>query len=153
MALISKEEYMYYSKGHKLLTRESWTWISLNQGKKVDEPHNILCVIREIEEPRGDLKEIMNYWQELLNDYQDDYDYITLEEVSIHRGCGDYNHEWYIVGQRKETSEELNLRLDEIKKEETAKLEAEQAKQKAKEEKEYQEFLKLQAKFKDKENK
>lgn len=141
---------MYYSKGHKLLTRDSWNWISLNQGKKIDEPHRILCVIRENEQPSGDLQDIITYWQELIVDYGAEYDRINLEEVSIHRGCGDYDHEWYIVGERKETSEELSLRLAEIKKEEEKIASAELAKMQAKEEKEYKEFLKLQEKFKGK---
>lgn len=150
MDLISKGEGMYYSKGHKLLTRESWSWMSLNRSKKDDEPHTILCVIKEIEQPSGELQDIITYWNELMADYGSEYDRINLEEVSIHRGCGDYDHKWYIVGERKETAEELGLRLADIKKAEDELQAAELAKQKAKEEKEYKDFLKLKEKFKGK---
>lgn len=137
----------YFSLGQELLTRESWKWFWINDKKKVDEKHHLFCVIRETEEPDGELKDLMESWQEIVLDYSDEYESIMLEKVSFHRGCGDYEYKWYIIGQRLETSEEMDLRLGEIKKLADQKQTEADLKEKKKQEKEYQEYLKLQAKF------
>jgi hypothetical protein len=150
MVLTSKGANMYYSQGHKLLSRESWKWIGLNDNKQINESHNLLCIIKEIDSPGGELNNLINDWQELIGEYQLEYEEISLEEVSFHRGCGEFDHKWYIVGARKETPKEVELRLEEINRQAERKAAEELAQVKIKEEQEYQNFLKLQEKFKNK---
>jgi hypothetical protein len=130
-----------------LLPRQSWKWLWANDKKSPNEKHRVFITIQKIEKPSGSLKDLIESFSAILSEEEAFYDDIFIEEVSFHRGCGDYDHEWHIVGSRLETDEEFKQRRDYLKAEEDKVQALNAAKVKAAEEKEYQEFLKLQKKF------
>lgn len=139
-------EYKYFAA--KLLPRQSWKWLWANDKKSPTEKHRIFISLQTTEPPSGSLKELVELFNNILQEEGDFYDDIFIEEVSFHRGCGDYDHEWHIAGSRLETDTEFQARLNH--QQELAQKEQKDLadKEKQKEAKEYEQFLKLQAKFK-----
>ena len=134
-----------------LLTFESWLWMQ-NRKKRIRDSLVIFEEIREIDGDflEGDIDNIIKYWQEELISLKEDYpqyENFLVEKVSFHLGCGDYDRKIFLVGKRMESKTEIKKRIALIKKEKKEKLREEENANKKKEDKEYQKFLKLKAKY------
>lgn len=77
-----------------------------------DKPErlDLEIVLRQVDEDQvtGTLKNIQEWFEIWSNDYPI-YE-LKTSYASIHRGCGDYEHIFELIGVRKETDEEFNLR-------------------------------------------
>lgn len=67
-------------------------------------------VLKEIDEDQatGSLKQIQEYFEIWQNEYPQ-YE-LKTSYASIHRGCGEYDHIFELIGVRLETDEEWSLR-------------------------------------------
>ena len=143
-----RKEFLSPINSHeKLLHESSWEWMYLDDKTPEDQPHTLLIAIKEIESLTGDLGEILLRIRDYRREYK--YLYYSLEiiPVSIHRGCGDYDHKTYLVGRRLETDEEVSIRLSKIQEKRDLENKKIEEKQKAKEDQEKMEYLKLKEKF------
>ena len=139
------QEYKYFVSN--LLTRESWKWFYLNDKKTATEPHGVLISLEIMEEPTGDLSDLIEALQSRQAEHQADYERIFIEKVSLNRGCGDYGYEWHLVGERLENETELARRLQYQQDLEQQKINEQLAQEQAKELKQFAKFLKLQANY------
>lgn len=143
-----KKEFLAPLNSHeKLLHDSSWEWMYLDDKTPEDQPHTLLIALEEIDSLSGSLGDILIRIRDYRREYKYLYDSLEIIPVSIHRGCGDYDHKTYLVGRRKETSEELNLRLSKIKEKRDLENKKIEERQKAKEDQEKKEYLKLKEKF------
>lgn len=134
------------NKNEKLLYTYSWSW-SCNGSKKKEDNNFLLISLEEITDLDGSLdyiiKTLLNYRKKYRNIYED----ISIENVRIHQGRGEYESKTFLVGKRLETDEEVRSRLYEIKKNEEDKISIENQKKLLKEKNEKEEYLRLKNKF------
>ena len=140
-----------YSHIEGRLTSASYLWWRANNDAKLEDYLTVFEDLKEISEydfEGNNLLEleenIKNWKKEIYEWHGDAFDEILIEKVSFHQGCGDYNHEWHLVGKRKETDDERNVRIKKYKKEQKIQKIKETNEKKKKENKE---CLKLKKKF------
>lgn len=142
-----RKEFLASLNNEELLHDSSWEWMYLNDKTPIDQPHTLLIALEEIEPLSGDIKDIFLKLRDYRRDHRYLFDSLEIIPVSIHRGCGDYDHKTYLVGRRLETAEELSARLGKVKAKAEAEAKALSEKNQAKEDKEKLEYLKLKEKF------
>lgn len=129
------------------LTESSWLWFHNKKGE-LEDFFNVFIELESIDESyiQGDIS-LISSWINSWKENYPEYDELLVEKVSIHLGCGDYRDDWYLVGKRKESSEEREKRIldyqDRIEKEKKLK----NREIKKKKDREYEKFLRLKEKF------
>lgn len=134
--------------GDELLTSESWLWINANKHLKEEDNHVVYVkLIRDIGSYLdGDLDSISSQIQEWKELYEDCFDRILVERVCF-SSYGETDTKTFLVGERKESDKERDLRTENIKKERDKKQTLDMEKENNKQKLEYEKFLKLKKKF------
>ena len=99
--------------GNEIMYDLVWGSFERKKKQELESTIEFYEIIEEISlsDLMGSIKYLQSKCQFWRRENRYRFDDVFIEEVSLNRGCGDYEHCYYVLGKRMETPEETSSRV------------------------------------------